>query len=100
MLFLSEALTVLRSLTVPSALALACLFGLGACSNPEAPTGPVDPGGGDQCIDHDRDGYGPGCAAGPDCDNNDGRVNSDCSGSECVDGDGDGFGENCDAGPD
>ncbi|MEC7749948.1 MAG: hypothetical protein VX405_00415 [Myxococcota bacterium] len=82
-------------------LALPCLFLLACPQSESIPgTGNPTPGGDEQCIDHDRDGYGPGCAAGPDCDNNDGRVNSDCSGSECVDGDGDGFGENCQAGPD
>ncbi|MBM66452.1 MAG: hypothetical protein CMH55_09480 [Myxococcales bacterium] len=81
------------------ALLVSALFMI-ACPGSEPAPGPGDLPPDGECIDHDRDGYGPGCAAGPDCDNNDGRVNSDCAGSECVDGDGDGFGENCDAGPD
>jgi hypothetical protein len=30
-----------------------------------------DGGGGSSCVDVDRDGYGTGCAAGPDCDDSD-----------------------------
>ncbi len=33
-----------------------------------------DPDGGMVCVDEDEDGYGEGCAAGPDCDDTNGSV--------------------------
>jgi hypothetical protein len=72
------------------------------------------------CVDADSDGWGDGCAAGPDCDDADNAVNpaanelcdgkdNDCSGladdgidcgEECVDNDADGYGPGCDLGLD
>ncbi|RME52293.1 hypothetical protein D6783_05260, partial [Candidatus Woesearchaeota archaeon] len=65
-------------------------------------------GGGPVCTDADKDGYGGGCALGPDCDDSNAGVNpgasevcgngvdEDCDGvaQECVctDSDGDGYG--------
>ncbi|MBI5499374.1 MAG: hypothetical protein HY907_03965 [Deltaproteobacteria bacterium] len=31
------------------------------------------------CVDWDDDGFGPGCAAGPDCDDSDGAHHDDCA---------------------
>ncbi|MFK7904619.1 MAG: M43 family zinc metalloprotease [Chitinophagales bacterium] len=43
------------------------------------------------CVDNDEDGYYTGCDAytsinGPDCNDNDGNLTTDCSGSDCTDG--------------
>lgn len=55
-----------------SGLMLALLLSAAAACQPAEPERRV-------CVDADGDGYGAGCALGPDCDERDPFLNSDCS---------------------
>ena len=52
---------------------------------PAEPTDGGDGDGGNQCQDADGDGYGPGCPAGPDCDDEDPSANPGAE-EKCADG--------------
>jgi hypothetical protein len=68
-------------------LSVALLAGCGA----EDPDGGAGPAGAQQCTDRDEDGFGIGCAAGDDCDDDDPLVFDECPGpddppvGECAD---------------
>ncbi len=65
----------------------------GNSTEPFDPTETPDPG----CIeDNDKDGYGEGCALGPDCDDNDFHVFTEEGCANCRDEDMDGFWVGCD----
>ena len=66
--------------------AVFALLALAACGgSSERYSEPLAPG--DQCIDEDGDGFGMGCAAGLDCDDNDPTVTNECYAPEkCQDG--------------
>lgn len=72
-----------------------------ACSTSATGEPPCPADGGDcidtasGCVDGDGDQYGPGCPAGPDCDDSDPDNWSGCP--TCVDEDGDGYYVSCDA---
>ncbi len=55
-------------------------------------------GGSTACIDNDGDGFGAGCARGPDCDDANPNLWASCA--TCIDNDHDGYGVTCDLGDD
>ena len=70
------------ALRVLSLIFAGLLVGVVGCANPvEAPTAGVIAGSSasaSSCDDVDYDGFGPGCGAGEDCDDEDPEVTSEC----------------------
>jgi len=70
----------IRSLSV--LVALACTFCNGNDWHPSgtdgAPESSVPDGGDTACTDRDGDGHGVGCSQGPDCDDTDSAVHTEC----------------------
>ncbi len=64
--------------------------GIGGDGGVTPDSGPGTDGGGGSCIDTDMDGYGEGCALGPDCDDTNGSI-SPAAGETC-----NGVDDNCD----
>ncbi len=72
-----------------STAALLAMLGVAACSSEGERGFAGDPTGGDvdACVDKDADGYGIGCASGPDCNDTDPAVHVDCPAvDKCHDG--------------
>jgi hypothetical protein len=57
----------------------------GACSGEDGPASGLPPA---TCVDLDGDGYGRNCTLGPDCDDNDPAVTTECLDAGCPDGGG------------